>query len=801
MSKKKDNTAKTTKAFVTEELYRFFNQHPNKTFNHKQLAKLIKPDYISFLSAQRGAEVPDEGIKSILKKEINEVVEDLTKKGDLIEVNHGAYKLKPKHAYLEGVIDITAQGAAYLLSENDEDDVYIAPRNVKNALHGDRVKIYLYAKRRDQRLEGEVVEVVQRAKTEFVGRVQHSGRYAFVIPDSPKMLVDIFIPENKINRAQDGQKVVAKISDWQIGAKNPIGEITDLLGWPGENETEMNSILAEYGFPLGFPDRVEKEANAIPDRIEEKEIAKRRDFRAVTTFTIDPIDAKDFDDALSFKKLDNGNYEVGVHIADVAHYIRPGSFLDREAYERGTSVYLVDRVIPMLPEKLSNGVCSLRPKEDKLCFSAVFEINDKAEVQKQWFGRTVIHSNKRFHYDEAQQVIETGKGPFAEEIVTLDRLAKKLRAERFKKGAIAFEKLEVKFKLDENGKPLGVYLKENKDANKLIEEFMLLANRSVAERIGKSHIVQSEKQKRKEKKEVVEVKVSARPFVYRVHDGPVSERLLNFANFAGRWGYKLKINNDREIAHSLNHLMSQLHGRKEQNVLEQLAIRTMSKAMYTTENIGHYGLAFDYYTHFTSPIRRYPDVLVHRLLEHYLKSQDSVDKDLLELQCKHSTQMEIRASEAERASIKYKQVEFLQDKVGQTFDGLISGVTEWGLYVELVENKCEGMIRLRDLDDDFYEFDETSYCVVGSRTKKKYTMGDEVRVQVMRCDLLKKQIDFKMVRDEGSVFESEHGRPQTAAGRQETSSSRHRGEKRKDKSWSKGKPKPGKSYGHGKRKK
>jgi ribonuclease R len=800
MSKKKSGEEKTTKAFVKEELYKFLNQNPNKTFNHKQLAKLIKPDYINFLSAQRGATVADEGIKAILKKEILELFEELTAKGELIEAQTGSYKVKPKHAYMEGVIDITAQGAAYLMSENDEDDVYIAPRNVKNALHGDRVKIYLYAKHRDRRLEGEVVEVMQRAKTEFVGKVQLSGRYAFVVPDSPKMLVDIFIPEHKIGKAQNGQKVVAKISDWPLAAKNPIGEITDLLGWPGENETEMNSILAEFGFPLSFPDRVEKEANAIPDRIDEKEVAKRRDFRHITTFTIDPIDAKDFDDALSFKILPNGNYEIGVHIADVAHYIRPNSFLDREAYERGTSVYLVDRVIPMLPEKLSNGVCSLRPKEDKLCFAAVFELNEKAEVLTRWFGRTVIHSNKRFHYDEAQAVIETGKGPFSEEITVLDRLAKKLRAERFKKGAIAFEKLEVKFKLDEKGKPLGVFLKENKDANKLIEEFMLLANRAVAERIGKSHLVQGERQKRSEKKEVTEVKVSARPFVYRVHDGPVSERLLNFANFAGRWGYKLKINNDREIAHSLNHLMSQLHGRKEQNVLEQLAIRTMSKAMYTTDNIGHYGLAFDYYTHFTSPIRRYPDVLVHRLLEHYLNHQDSVDKDLLELQCKHSTQMEIRASEAERASIKYKQVEFLQDKVGQVFDGLISGVTEWGLYVELTENKCEGMIRLRDLDDDFYEFDETSYCVVGSRTKKKYTMGDEVKVQVMRCDLLKKQIDFKMMSDDGVPLEREKEYGKKFSQRGETTPSRQKSEKKKRDGWSKGKQGAKRPFRGGKRK-
>jgi ribonuclease R len=779
MSKKKSAEERTTKDFVVGELYKVFNQHSNQTFNHKQLAKQLKSAYIEFLQAGTDEEVIDEGLKSILKKEIISLLEEMTIKGDLIETNRGQYKLKPTHAYMEGFIDITPQGAAYLLSENEEDDIYIAPKNVKNALNGDRVKISLYAKRKGQQMEGEVVEILKRAKMEFVGRVQKSGSYAFVVPDSPKMIVDIFIPENKIGKAKDGQKVVAKISDWKEGMKNPVGEITALLGWPGENETEMNSILAEFGFPLEFPERVETEANGIPETIDAKEIARRKDFRTVTTFTIDPIDAKDFDDALSFKELGNGTYEIGVHIADVAHYIRPNTFLDREAYDRGTSVYLVDRVIPMLPEKLSNGVCSLRPQEDKLCFSAVFEINSKAEVLKQWFGKTIIHSNKRFHYEEAQKVIETGHGPYAEEIKILDTLAKKLRAERFKKGAIAFEKLEVKFNLDEKGKPLGVFLKENKDANKLIEEFMLLANRSVAERIGKKHLLKSEKKVTKGDKEVKEVKVSARPFVYRVHDGPVSERLLNFAQFAGRWGYKLKINNDREIAQSLNHLMSQLHGKKEQNVLEQLAIRTMSKATYTTENIGHYGLAFDFYTHFTSPIRRYPDVLVHRLLEHYLKNDNTVDKDLLELQCKHSTQMEIRASEAERASIKYKQVEFLQDKLGQVFSGLISGVTEWGLFVEIIENKCEGMVRLRDLDDDFYEFDETSYCVVGARTKKKYTMGDEVKVQVMRCDLVKKQIDFKMVNGDRPAVTFNEIKPQRSS-RREDKPSKRRGERSRE---------------------
>ncbi len=751
MSKKKRKEENQFMSFLAGELYKIFNQHPNRTFNHKQLGKQTKPQVVEYMRKQNPDYVSVGDLYDELKEATISLLNEMVAKGDLIETELGKFKMKPKHAYLEGIIDIKATGAAYLLSENDEDDIVIAANNVKNALNGDRVKIYLYAKRNNQRMEGEVVEVLKRAKTEFVGKVQLSDNYAFVVPDSQRMHVDIFIPGDKMGDAKQGQKVVAEMIDWQKGAKNPIGKIKAIIGWPGDNDVEMNSILAEFGFPLEFPERVEKESEGIAEAIDQKEIAKRKDFRSVTTFTIDPIDAKDFDDALSFRKLDSGNVEIGVHIADVSHYIRPGSFLDKEAYERGTSVYLVDRVIPMLPEKLSNGVCSLRPQEDKLCFSAVFELNSKGEVLKQWFGKTIIHSNKRFHYDEAQQVIETGQGPFAEEILTMQELAKKLRAERFKKGAIAFEKAEVKFKLDEKGKPLGVYLKENKDANKLIEEFMLLANRSVAEWAGKTHQLKGEKLRTKNNQQKTEVAVGSRAFVYRIHDSPVSDKLQNFARFAGKWGYKLKIGNEKEISHSLNGLMRDLRGKKEQNVLEQLAVRTMSKAIYTTENIGHYGLACEYYTHFTSPIRRYPDVLVHRLLEYYLRGDEGADAELLEAQCKHSTQMEIRASEAERASIKYKQVEFLQDKLGQVFDGIISGVTEWGLFVEIVENKCEGMIRLRDLDDDFYEFDETNYCVVGARTKKVYTMGDTVKVQVAKCDLLRKQIDFKLMNENGEA--------------------------------------------------
>ncbi len=754
MSKKKKQDG-AARNYLVGEVYKTLNQHPNKTFNYKQLARALTNDFAAFVNEHPELSLKAENLDGELKTEILFILNEMHDKGEVIEVDYGKFKLKPKHAYMEGNIDITSGGAAYILSETDEDDIYIAPRNVKNALHGDRVKIYLYARHKHQKIEGEVVEIIKRAKTEFAGTVQMSGKYAFVVPDSPKMLVDIFIPQHLINNAHHGQKVIAEISDWPKGTKNPIGKITKLLGWPGENDVEMNSILSEYGFPLSFPGRVEEESQNIPEIIPQEEIKKRKDFRNTTTFTIDPVDAKDFDDALSIKKLESGHWEIGVHIADVSHYVRPTTQLDKEAYGRGTSVYLVDRVIPMLPEKLSNGVCSLRPNEDKLCFSAVFEMDNNAAVLKRWFGKTIIHSDFRFSYEQAQEVIETNEGPMSSEIQTLNSLARILRNERFKNGAIAFEKAEVRFNLDENGKPLGVYLKESKEANKLIEEFMLLANRSVAEFAGHKHKIISEGKEKKKKEAPETLRVEKKPFVYRIHDAPVSDRLENFAAFAGKWGYVVKTTNDREIAHSLNSLMKDLRGKKEQNVLEQLAVRTMSKAIYTTDNVGHYGLAFDFYTHFTSPIRRYPDILVHRLLEFYLEGKSGVDRELLEEQCKHSTQMEIKASEAERASIKYKQVEFLQDKIGETFEGLISGVTEWGLYVEIIENKCEGMIRLRDLDDDFYEFDDTNYCVIGTRTKRKYTMGDSVKVQVLRCDLLRKQIDFRMITEPGALGKRE----------------------------------------------
>jgi ribonuclease R len=713
-----------------------FQKYPYKNFNHKQILR-----HITVLE-EDGFDLEISDPKE-WRHRIIQTLNELLVSGEIIELERYKYKLLPVKSYVEGRIDVTASGSAYVMNDSYEDDIFIAPRNVRNAMNGDLVKVSLLAKREGKRMEGEVVEILERAKNEFAGVVQLSPRFAFLVPDSNKMNIDIFIPPQHLKGVKNGQKAVARITEWEAGAKNPTGEIIKVLGFPGENDAEMDAILIEYGFPLSFPAEVEKEAAAIPEKISKGEIAKRRDFRKTTTFTIDPSDAKDFDDALSFKKLPGGNYEIGVHIADVSHYILPDTALDAEGYSRATSIYLVDRVIPMLPEKLSNDVCSLRPQEEKLCFSAVFEMNENAQVLNEWFGRTVIYSDKRFSYEEAQEIIEKKNGPLKEEILTMDTLAKKLRAERFRKGAINFEKVEVKFNLDDKGNPLGVYLKESKDSNKLIEEFMLLANKKVAEFIGRHHgvypVTETEKSARS-----VEHGKNKLTFVYRVHDVPNPEKLSIFAKFAGQFGYRIKTSSDKEIAASLNGLIKAVNGKKEQNVLEQLAIRTMSKAIYTTENIGHYGLAFDYYTHFTSPIRRYPDVMVHRLLDHYLKGGKSALASVYEKQCKHSTDMEMKAAEAERSSIKYKQVQFLSGKNGEIFDGIISGVTEWGMYVELIENKCEGMVRLRDMSDDFYSLDENNYCIIGHRSHRKFQLGDPVRVLLKGTDLARKQINFEL---------------------------------------------------------
>ena len=692
------------------ELYAIINQlfdeNPTYTYTYRQVARVINAKDLA------------------TKQLINTVMYEMKSSGVLYEESTGKFKRKSQAGYITGKVDMTSSGSAYIVSEEVEEDIFISQSNLLHALNGDEVKIRLFAQRKSRRPEGEVIEIVKRYRTKFVGIVEICKNYAFLVPPKKDMPYDIFIPLKNLKHAKDGDMAIAQITDWPSRAKNPFGKIIEVLGKPGENETEMHAILAEFMLPYHFPKDVERAADEIVDEITKEEISNREDMREVTTFTIDPFDAKDFDDALSVKKIGD-NWEIGVHIADVSHYVTPKSSLDNEAFERATSVYLVDRVVPMLPERLSNGICSLRPNEEKLCYSFVCEMNENAEIQASRICKTVIKSDRRFTYEEAQQIIETGKGDFSEEIVLLDKLAKKLRDERFKKGSIAFDREEVKFEIDENGKPLSVYFKEAKDSNKLIEDFMLLANRKVAEFIGK--------------------KEKPKSFVYRVHEKPADDKLESLNNFISRFGYKLKMNSQKAITDSINNLLEDIKGKKENNIISTLAIRAMSKAEYTVDNVGHYGLSFEYYTHFTSPIRRYPDVLVHRLLTSYLKGDKSVDITRLEEKCKHCSEMENRAASAERASIKYKQVEFLNDQEGEQFEGVISGVTEWGVYVELNENKCEGMVAIRDMQDDVYEFDEQNYCIVGRNYKNKYQLGDEVKIEVLRADLVKKQLDFIFV--------------------------------------------------------
>jgi len=710
MAKKKSANIKLVLNQLVSDV---FEKNSNQLLNYKQVSAKLN------LNDQESRET------------ILEILKEGKSAGIFLEPEKGKFKLKELQNFIIGTVDMTADGSAYIVPEDEfEKDVFVAPRKLKNALHGDTVKAYVFAKKSGRKNDGEVVEIIKRAKSDFTGVIKISDRFAFVIADDKKMMHDIFVPLADTHDAKNGQRVLVTLSDWPESAKNPIGIVKHVLGNQGENNTEMNAILAQYGFPLEFPPQVEREANAIPEEIPAAEIAKRKDFRNILTFTIDPADAKDFDDAISYQKLPNGNHEIGVHIADVSHYVIQGTELDKEAYSRATSVYLVDRVIPMLPERLSNGVCSLRPNEDKLCFAAVFELDEQANIQNEWYGRTVIHSDRRFSYEEAQEVIENKAGDYAQEILKLNELAYILRDRKFKNGAISFESTEVKFKLDESGKPIGVYVKERKDAHKLIEDYMLLANRKVAEFIAK-------KTKGKDKL----------TFVYRVHDSPNMETLNTFATFASRFGYKINTKSDKEIAKSLNNLMADVEGKKEQNILTSLAIRSMAKAIYSTKKTSHYGLAFEYYTHFTSPIRRYPDVMAHRLLQTYLDGGKSADMEFYEVASVHSSAMEKRAADAERASVKYKQAEYLENNIGTEYKGIISGVTEWGMYVEIEENKCEGMIRLRDISDDFYVLDEKNYCIVGQRKKKKYQLGDEVMIRVKKVDLSKRQIDFTLIPD------------------------------------------------------
>ena len=691
-----------------EQVLAVICKNPQKEFNYKQISKRLN------INDQSG------------RLKILDLLKELAKGGVIEEIHKGKFRAKLRRDYISGTVDMTRMGYGFIKSEDSEEDVFVSSRNLHTALHGDTVRVLLSPRRKGSRPEGEVVEIIERWRNTFVGIVEVMPNFAFLIPDNKNMPFDLFIPEGKLNGAKQGQKAVAKVTDWDSGSKNPVAEIVEVLGEPGLHETEMHAILAEFELPYRFTKEVEKDAESIKSGITENEIKARRDFRQVFTLTIDPADAKDFDDALSLRKLDNGNWEVGVHIADVTYYVKPGSLVEEEARQRATSVYLVDRVVPMLPERLSNHICSLNPSEDKLTYSAVFELNDRSEVIKDWFGRTIINSDKRFSYEEAQEIIDTEEGEFKDEILVLHRLAQNLRTKRYANGAFSFEKVEISFDLDDQGKPLGIKFRQMGTANQLIEEFMILANIKVAEFVGKT--------------------MKGKTFVYRVHDKPDPEKISDFSNFITRFGYKLINDNTTSLPKSINKLLNSVTGKKEQNIIETLALRAMAKAVYSTDNIGHYGLALKNYTHFTSPIRRYPDMMVHRLLTSYLNGENPGEKRMFEKLCEHSSKMERLATEAERASIKYKQVEFMSDKIGMEFEGIISGVTEWGLYVEIIENQCEGMINVRDLDDDYYDYDEENYCMKGRSNGKVYTLGDKVTIEVVKADLQKKQIDYRLAR-------------------------------------------------------
>ena len=707
---KRKGSKRIKKEDMLASVVEFFNQDRKRAFNYKQVAHGV------------GATTTPQ------KQMVFQLLEGMAEQNFLIEVSPGKYKANSRGTEVIGRFERRVNGKNHVITDDDE-SIFIAERNAMHAMDGDRVRVLVYAKRRGHDAEGEVVEIVEKTPQIFVGTLEVQKHFAFLLTDNKVLANDIFIPKTALKGGKTGDKAVVRITEWPDRARNPYGEVVDILGPAGENNTEIHAILAEFGLPYRYPEAVEKAANKIPDAITDEEIAAREDFRQVTTFTIDPKDAKDFDDALSIRRLSNGNWEVGVHIADVSYYVKPGSIIDKEAESRGTSVYLVDRVVPMLPERLCNEICSLRPDEDKLTFSCVFELNGNAEVQKSHIARTVIRSNRRFAYEEAQEVIETGEGDYKEEILALNDLAQKLRKRRFDNGSINFDRHEVKFDIDESSKPIGVYFKVSKEANKLIEEFMLLANRTVAEFIGKPRDGKKPK-----------------AFVYRVHDLPDPDKMASFAAFITRFGYKIKTEGSKaDLSKGINSLLANVQGKPEENLVETIAIRAMAKAVYTTVNIGHYGLSFDYYTHFTSPIRRYPDLMVHRLLERYMAGGRSVNVQSLEDECKHASDMEQLAANAERASIKYKQVEFMGERLGEEYDGVISGITEWGLYVEINENKCEGLVPIRDLEDDYYEFGEKNYCLMGRRKHGIYRVGDPIRIKVSRANLERKQLDFALV--------------------------------------------------------
>ena len=699
------------KEAMIQAIISVFQSSPKEPFNYKQISKII------------GVE------NQVQKLQVVDILYDLSAEDIITEIDRGRYRLNGLGTLAVGTFARRSNGKNSFIPEDGGTPVFIAERNSGHAMDGDKVKVQLFAKRKGAEPEGEVVEILESKERTFVGKLQVAKGFAFLITENKTLANDIFIPKDKLKGGKNGDKAIVRIVEWPDEAKNPLGEVIDILGIAGQNTAEMHAILAEFGLPYKYPSSVEKAADKIPEAISPEEIENREDFRGITTFTIDPKDAKDFDDALSARRLDNGNWEVGVHIADVTHYVKTDGVIDKEAQSRATSVYLVDRTIPMLPERLCNFICSLRPDEEKLAYSVIFEINEKGDVKDSRVVHTVIKSDRRFTYEEAQQVIETKEGDFKEEILMLDTIAKALRQKRFVSGAINFDRYEVKFEIDAKGKPISVYFKVSQDANKLVEEFMLLANRTVAEKIGR-----------------VPKNKKAKVFPYRIHDLPDPEKLDNLAQFIARFGYKLRTSGTKtDVSKSINHLLDDIQGKKEENLIETVSIRAMQKARYSTHNIGHYGLAFDYYTHFTSPIRRFPDMMVHRLLTKYLAGGRSVSETKYEDLCDHSSNMEQIAANAERASVKYKQVEFMTERLGQIFDGVISGVTEWGLYVELNENKCEGMIPIRDLDDDYYEFDEKNYCLRGRRKHRTYSLGDAITIKVARANLEKKQLDFALV--------------------------------------------------------
>ena len=693
----------------------FLQQNNKQSFNYKQISFGI------------GATHPSN------RMDVINVLDELAAADDIMEVELGKYKAKANRG-TENIGYFVRRSNGKNAVIVDDEQIFVAERNSMHALNGDKVRVVVSAARKGLEPEAQVIEIVEAKDQQFVGTLKIEKNYAALITDSKFLAADIVLPRGRLKGGKNGDKAVARIVQWRDDEMNPRGEIIDILGAKGENNTEMHAILAEFGLPYKYPENVERAAEKIQEGITKEEVARREDFRNVTTFTIDPRDAKDFDDALSIRRLSNGNWEVGVHIADVTHYVHPNTIIDKEAQKRATSVYLVDRTIPMLPERLSNGLCSLRPNEEKLTFSAIFEMDHKANVVNSRIGRTVIKSDRRFTYEEAQTIIETGEGEYAEELAVLNNLAKERRRRRYQEGALEFDRAEVRFEIDETGKPISVYFKESKDANKLIEEFMLLANLTVAESIGK-----------------VPKGKKAKTFVYRVHDNPDPDKLSNLALIATRFGYKLNTDgSSRQVNQSVNRLLRDVKGKGEENMLSILAIRSMAKASYSTDNVGHYGLNMPYYTHFTSPIRRYPDMMVHRLLARYAEGGRSVDKVKTEEECRHDSDMEVLASNAERASIRYKQVEFMRDRLGEIYEGVISGVTEWGFYVELDDNMCEGLVPIRDLADDYYDLDEKNYCLIGRRHGVRYTLGDRVKVQVARADLERKQLDFALIDDKGN---------------------------------------------------